>query len=179
MTNAIDLEAYFRRIGFDGPAQPDLNTLLALHARHTAAIPFEAIDPLIGRPARLDLESLQAKLVRGRRGGYCFEHNTLFKAVLEAIGFGVTGLAGRVAWMGAGAPIGPRSHMLLLVDLAEGPYLADVGFGAHLLDAPLRFTPDLGTEDGVGRPIALSARATNSLSPPAMAKAGGGPTCSI
>ena len=143
MTNTIDLEGYFRRVGFDGPARPDLNTLLALHASHAAAIPFEAIDPLIGRPARLDLDSLQAKLVRSRRGGYCFEHNTLFKAVLEAIGFGVTGLAGRVAWMGAGAPLGPRSHMLLLVDLAEGPYLADVGFGAHLLDAPLRFTPDL------------------------------------
>jgi N-hydroxyarylamine O-acetyltransferase len=143
VTNAIDLEGYFRRVGFDGPARPDLGSLSALHARHAAAIPFEAIDPLIGRPARLDLDSLQAKLVRGRRGGYCFEHNTLFKAVLEAIGFRVTGLAGRVAWMGAGAPLGPRSHMLLLVDLAEGPYLADVGFGAHLLDAPLRFVPDL------------------------------------
>jgi N-hydroxyarylamine O-acetyltransferase len=143
VTNAFDLDGYFRRIGFDGQARPDLKTLLALHARHAAAIPFEAIDPLIGRPARLDLDSLQAKLVRGRRGGYCFEHNTLFKAALEAIGFRVTGLAGRVAWMGNGAPLGPRSHMLLLVDLAEGPYLADVGFGAHLLDAPLRFAPDL------------------------------------
>lgn len=143
MTNVFDLEGYFRRVGFDGEAWPDLRTLLALHALHPAAIPFEAIDPLIGRPARLDLDSLQAKLVHGRRGGYCFEHNTLFKAMLEAIGFRVTGLAGRVAWMGNGAPLGPRSHMLLLVDLAEGPYLADVGFGAHLLDAPLRFAPDL------------------------------------
>jgi N-hydroxyarylamine O-acetyltransferase len=143
VTNAFDLEGYFHRIGFDGPARPDLETLLTLHARHPSAIPFEAIDPLIGRPARLDLDSLQAKLVRGRRGGYCFEHNTLFKAALEAIGFRVTGLAGRVAWMGDGAPLGARSHMLLFVDLAEGPYLADVGFGAHLLDAPLRFAPDL------------------------------------
>jgi len=143
VTNAFDLEGYFRRIGFDGSARPDLETLLALHARHAAAIPFEAIDPLIGRPARLDLESLQAKLVRSRRGGYCFEHNTLFKAALEAIGFRVTGLAGRVAWMSNGPPLGARSHMLLLVHLAEVTYLADVGFGAHLLDAPLRFTPDL------------------------------------
>jgi N-hydroxyarylamine O-acetyltransferase len=143
LSDTFDLEAYFRRIGFDGPGRPDLRTLAAIHARHAAAIPFEGIDPLIGRPARLDLASLQAKLVLSRRGGYCFEQNTLFKGALEAIGFEVTVLAGRVAWAGDGAPLGARTHMLLLVDLPEGPYIADVGFGAHLLDAPLRFTPDI------------------------------------
>jgi len=141
LSDAFDLEGYFGRVGFDGTAQPDLETLSALHARHLAAIPFEGIDPLIGRPAKLDIASLQDKMVRRRRGGYCFEQNTLFKTVLEAIGFEVTGLAGRVAWAGDGAPLGARSHMFLIVDLPEGPFLADVGFGAHLLDAPLRFTP--------------------------------------
>jgi len=139
MTDAFDLDAYFRRIGYGGPARPDLATLAALHARQVDAIPFESLDPLMGRPVRLDIASLQAKLVDSRRGGYCFEQNGLFKAALEAIGFTVAGLGGRVRWMSPpDAPLGPRSHMLLQVDLPEGPYLADVGFGGHLLDAPLR-----------------------------------------
>jgi N-hydroxyarylamine O-acetyltransferase len=139
MSGDFDLDAYFARIGFGGPAAPDLATLSALHAAHVAAIPFESLDPLTGRPVQLDLESLQAKMVRGRRGGYCFEQNHLFRGALEAIGFAVTGLGGRVVWMSPpGAPLGPRLHMMLRVELAEGPYLADVGFGAHLLDAPLR-----------------------------------------
>jgi N-hydroxyarylamine O-acetyltransferase len=143
MNDTFDLDGYLRRIGFAGEAWPDLATLAAIHARHVAAIPFEGIDPLLGRPARLDLASLQAKMVLGRRGGYCFEQNTLFKAALEAIGFEVTVLAGRVAWAGDEAPVGARSHMILAVDLPEGRYIADVGFGAHLLDAPLRFLPDI------------------------------------
>jgi N-hydroxyarylamine O-acetyltransferase len=143
VTDIFDLDAYFRRIGFDGPGRPELATLAAIHALHVAAIPFEGIDPLIGRPVRLDLASLQAKLVLSRRGGYCFEQNTLFKGALEAIGFDVTVLAGRLAWSGDGPPTGPRGHMILAVDLPEGPYIADVGFGAHLLDAPLRFMPDI------------------------------------
>ncbi len=143
MSDTFDLGSYLRRIGFDGRAQPDLNTLRAIHALHVAAIPFEAIDPLIGRPADLDIAALQSKMVQRRRGGYCFEQNTLFMAALEAIGFAVTGLAGRVAWSGDGVALGPRSHMFMTVDLADGVWLADVGFGAHLLDAPLRFTPDL------------------------------------
>jgi N-hydroxyarylamine O-acetyltransferase len=138
MPDLFDLDGYLRRIGFEDAARPDLETLSAIHALHVAAIPFEGIDPLIGRPAQLDVASLQAKMVRSRRGGYCFEQNILFKTALEAIGFSVTGLAGRVVWMGDGATPGPRSHMLLRVDLPEGLFLADVGFGAHLLDAPLR-----------------------------------------
>jgi N-hydroxyarylamine O-acetyltransferase len=144
MADDFDLDAYFRRIGHDGPARPDLATLTALHARHVAAIPFESLDPLAGRPVPLDLPSLQAKLVGRRRGGYCFEHNHLFRAALERIGFQVTGLGASVVWMSPpDAPLGPMSHMLLKVELPEGPYLADVGFGAHLLDAPLRLTPDV------------------------------------
>ena len=143
MSETFDLVGYLRRIGFDGRAQPDLKTLRAIHALHVAAIPFEAIDPLIGRPADLDIAALQSKMVQRRRGGYCFEQNTLFRAALEAIGFAVSGLAGRVAWSGDGVALGARSHMFMTVELDDGPWLADVGFGAHLLDAPLRFTPDL------------------------------------
>jgi N-hydroxyarylamine O-acetyltransferase len=135
----FDLDAYFARIGYGGAARPDLETLSALHAAQVAAIPFENLDPLTGRSVRLDLASLQAKLVQGRRGGYCFEQNHLLLGALAALGFQATGLGARVVWMSPpDAPLGARLHMLLKVDLPEGPYLADVGFGAHLLDAPLR-----------------------------------------
>jgi len=140
----FDLDAYFARIGYGGPATPNLETLAAVQAAQVAAIPFENLNPLMGLPVNLDPESLQAKLVKSRRGGYCFELNGLFKAALKAMDFQVTGLAGRVRWMAAAdAPLGGRSHMLLKVDLAEGPYLADAGFGAHLLDAPLKLQADI------------------------------------
>ena len=152
MSDDFDLDAYFARIGYGGPARADLETLSALHAAHVGAIPFESLDPLTGRPVRLDLAHLQAKLVRSRRGGYCFEQNHLFRAVLETIGFAVTGLGGRVVWSApADAPLGPRLHMLLKVDVCGAPYLADVGFGAHLLDAPLRFEPGLEQATPVAR----------------------------
>jgi N-hydroxyarylamine O-acetyltransferase len=139
----LDLRAYFARIGYTGTPSADLSTLQALHALHPAAIAFENLDPLLGRPVPLDLPTLQEKLVTGRRGGYCFEHNTLFKGVLEALGFSVTSLAARVLWMAApGAPPNPRAHMVLKVELPEGVHLADVGFGGLLASAPLRLVYD-------------------------------------
>ena len=88
----------------------------------------------------IDLPSLERKLVAGRRGGYCFEQNGLFLQVLRSIGFVVTPLAARVRWMAPeDAPRAPLSHMLLKVDLAEGPFLADVGFGGQSPTAPLRW----------------------------------------
>jgi N-hydroxyarylamine O-acetyltransferase len=147
MAQDFDIEAYLARIAYDGPRAPDLATLRALHRRHPAAIPFENLDPLLERPVALDIEALQAKLVRARRGGYCFEENALFAAALEALGFAVTRLAARVRWgRPREAPEGPRSHMLLRVDLAEGPYLADVGFGGHLFAAPLALASGIEQE---------------------------------
>jgi N-hydroxyarylamine O-acetyltransferase len=140
----IDLDAYFARIGYDGPRSATLETLAAIQAAHVDAIPFENLNPLLGLPVKLDLESLQAKLVGQQRGGYCFEQNGLFEAVLNALGFAVTPLIARVIWMAPpGRPVGPRSHKLLRVDLDDGPWLADVGFGGHLVAAPLRLEPDV------------------------------------
>lgn len=151
MSNEFRLDAYLARIGFNGAAAPDAATLAALHACHVNAIPFESFDPLLRRPVNLDLASLQAKLIDNRRGGYCFEQNGLFKAALELIGFNVTGLGGRVRWMSPpDSPLGPRTHMLLKVDLPDGPYLADVGFGACLLDTPLRLQPDIEQRTTMG-----------------------------
>jgi N-hydroxyarylamine O-acetyltransferase len=109
--------------------------LADLHLAHATHIPFENIDPLLGITPQLDLDSLQAKLIRSRRGGYCFEQNMLFAAVLERVGFQVTRLAARV-WYRAVRRL-PRTHMLLRIDLAERPWVADVGFGVEGLLQPL------------------------------------------
>lgn len=133
----LDLEAYFRRIGHDGLREPTLRCLEALHLAHATRIPFENLDIQLGLPVRLDLEALQAKLVRGGRGGYCFEHNTLFAAVLGRLGFRVDTLEARVR-LGS-TEVRPRTHMALRVRLAEGDWLADVGFGGEGLLLPVPF----------------------------------------
>jgi len=139
----VDLDAYFARIGYTGPAEPTLETLRALQALHPAAIPFENIDVLLGQGIDLDPLHIDSKLVRSQRGGYCFEQNNLFERVLTAIGFTVEGLMGRVVWMAPpDAPVPPRTHRALKVILDGEAWLADVGFGGAVLTAPLRWTMD-------------------------------------
>ena len=151
MTSAIDLDAYFERISYGGVRTPTLETLRAIHLRHPQAIPFENLNPLLGRPVHLDAQSLQQKLLFDGRGGYCFEQNLLLSHALKGLGFQVTELAARVLWNPPGKNVGsvdevaavkPRSHMLLLVDLEGGPHIADVGFGGLTLTGPLRLQPD-------------------------------------
>ena len=139
---AIDLDLYFERIGYAGARAPTLEVLTALHRAHPAVIPFECLDPPLGRPVKIDTASLEAKLLRGGRGGYCFENNGVFWRVLQALGFEVTPLSARVRWMAPeDAPLGPLSHMILRVQTQEGPVLCDVGFGGQSPTAPLRFEP--------------------------------------
>ncbi|ESY83883.1 acetyltransferase [Mesorhizobium sp. LNHC221B00] len=137
----FDLDAYFARIGYAGSRDASLDTLKALHFLQPQAIPFENIDPFLGRPVRLDLAALQDKIVAGGRGGYCFEHNLLFMHALKALGFEVGGLAARVLWGQAEDAITARSHMLLRVELDGRTYIADVGFGGLTLTAPLLLEP--------------------------------------
>lgn len=92
-------------------------------ARHTEAIPFENLNPLLRWPVHLDPASLEEKMVRGGRGGYCFEPNLLLKNVLNALGYRVTGLAARVLWNAPEGAITPRGHMLPRVDKGEPPFL--------------------------------------------------------
>jgi N-hydroxyarylamine O-acetyltransferase len=101
-------------------------------------IPFENLDILLGRPIHLDILSLQAKLVGGRRGGYCHEQNMFFASVLEALSFWVTRLAARV--LAAAVQLRPRTHMLLWVDIGEASWVADVGFGGEGLLEPIPLT---------------------------------------
>jgi N-hydroxyarylamine O-acetyltransferase len=138
----IDLDAYFRRIGFAGGAAPDHHTLDAIHRLHPQAIAFENLDPLLNVPVRLDAASLESKLVRSARGGYCYEQNLLLMYVLKALGFGVRGLSARVLWGGVEGAITARAHMLLCVDLEGKRYIADVGFGGTTLTAPLSLNFD-------------------------------------
>lgn len=138
MQDRFDLAAYFKRIGYDGPAAPRLETLCAIHRLHPQAIAFENLNPLLRRPVQLDSRSLQQKLVEQRRGGYCYEHNLLLQHALERIGFKVAGLAARVLWNHPEDAIRPRTHMLLQVDIEDEIWIADVGFGGLTLTAPLR-----------------------------------------
>src|SRR5262245_8846095 len=131
----LDLDAYFRRIRYTGDRAPTLAVLENIHFAHTLHIPFENLDILLGRPIRIDLGSIQAKLVRGGRGGYCFEQNTLLAAVLEELGFRVTRLAARVCVNTT--RVLPRSHKLLEVEVNGEPWLADVGFGSAGLLRPI------------------------------------------
>ena len=133
--SALDLDAYLERIAYAGSLAPSRSTLDALHLAHATHIPFENLDILLGRPIRLDLASLQAKLVTGRRGGYCFEQNRLFAAALEALGFAVTPLAARVRF--GALLVRPRTHMTLQVEVDGSRMLADVGFGVHGLLLPV------------------------------------------
>ncbi|MGV7219248.1 arylamine N-acetyltransferase family protein [Bradyrhizobium sp. UFLA05-112] len=151
MSHEFHLDNYLARIGHPGAVKPDLATLRALHRAHVNAIPFEGLNPLLRWPVLLDLPTVQAKLVDSRRGGYCFEQNALFKAALEHIGFSVTGLCARVRWMAApDSPLGPKVHMLLKVDLPEGPYIADVGFGVCVMDSPLQFQTQIEQRTAMG-----------------------------
>jgi N-hydroxyarylamine O-acetyltransferase len=136
----LDLDAYLERIGYSGPHTPTLPTLRALQALHPLSIPFENLDTLAGRPVRLDLDSLERKLVRGRRGGYCFEQNLLFKHALGALQFETTALAARVVWERP-EELRARTHMVLLVTLGERRFVCDVGFGGLTPTAPIELTP--------------------------------------
>jgi N-hydroxyarylamine O-acetyltransferase len=164
--DTFNVDAWLHRIGHRGPRDPGLPALRALIAAHTATIPFENIDVLLGRPPRLDLESLQRKMITARRGGYCFELNSLLQAGLTALGFQVTGLIARVIRGMEADAHGAAAHMMLRVDLPEGPFLADAGFGNGTPTAPLALRPGVEQQTphetmrlwSVGDELALQAK---------------------
>lgn len=151
MSQKVNLNAYFERIGFAGSIAPTLATLELLHGLHPAAIPFEDLDPVMGRKVRLDQASLENKLLHNGRGGYCFEQNTLFMNILRDLDYTVRAYGARVLW---GHPEGAErmiSHMVLVVDIAGASYLCDVGFGTFTLMAPLKLRAD--SEQSVGQDV--------------------------
>lgn len=138
MAQPFDLDAYLARIGYAGPRTHSYATLAGILGAHIARIPFESFDVLLGRPIRLDPESLQAKMVAARRGGYCFEHASLMYAALTALGFAPVRHASRVLVFEARHEAG-RQHMFLTVEVEGATYVVDPGFGpfASALPVPL------------------------------------------
>ena len=118
VTGAADVAAYFGRIGYQGPAQPTVETVYDLVAAHNRSIPFENLDPLLGIPVAdlSDCGALPDKLVHRRRGGYCYEHNGLMGYVLDGVGlWRRTAFAGRVVWMNPDGPLPAQTHQVLSV----------------------------------------------------------------
>lgn len=138
----VDLDAYFRRTGYAGDRAPTLANLHALCAAHVQTIPFENLDVLLGRRIDLAPEAVDQKLIHDRRGGYCFEQNTLFLRVLEAMGYAVRPLSARVR-VGRPRDYTPaRTHVFLRVELDGESWLADVGVGGLSPTCALRFFAD-------------------------------------
>jgi len=133
-----ELQAYLHRTGHSQAVDPSLASLQSLHLSHATHIPFENLDILLNRPIRIDIASLVRKLIEAKRGGYCYEQNLLFAAVLRKLGFAFTPLAARVRYRTHA--VLARTHMLLLVHFGDGDWIADVGFGGEglLLPIPLR-----------------------------------------
>ncbi len=142
----MDLDRYLERIGVQGPVEPDLATLRRLHRQHLLRVPFENLDIHRGRPLALDPPALFDKIVRRRRGGFCYELNGLFAWLLREVGFHVSLLNGRML-AEDGRPGPDFDHMALLVEL-EQRWLADVGFGDNFLEPVSLDSGSPHVEDG-------------------------------
>ena len=153
MDMAQRLDAYLTRIGLDRRPQPDAAGLMQVQAAHRQAIPFENLDIPLGRGIDCSADSVFAKLVSGRRGGFCFEHNRLLADMLTALGFTNRLLLARVL-LGNPPQLTPRTHCLVLVEVDGEPWIADAGFGGSYAP-PMRLgdgeedywlTEEMGTE---------------------------------
>ncbi|MBV7490602.1 arylamine N-acetyltransferase [Pseudomonas sp. PDM30] len=132
-----DRDLYLQRLGFDAPPAPTLETLRQLQLRHTGVFPFENLTTLSGEPVLIDLPSIEQKVLHDGRGGYCYELNNLFLALLQELGFDARAISGRVVM---GQPEGSwtaRTHRLSLVIIDDVRYITDVGFGGMVPTAPL------------------------------------------
>lgn len=158
----MDISAYFDRIRYTGPVAPGPRSLCALHRHHMMTVPFENLDIGLGREIVLDAERFVDKIVKHRRGGFCYELNGAFATLLTTLGFRVKLLSARVADRD-GVPSREFDHLALYVEagaaraLLAGPghhpatdsWLADVGFGDNFLE-PLRFVDGFEQQDPAG-----------------------------
>lgn len=138
----MKLDRYFNRIGYTGPRDASLTTLQAIAALHPLAIAFENLAVTSGGVPDITLDAIAAKLLDGGRGGYCYEHNTLLQTVLMELGFHVTAHLARVRYQLPADYVMERGHMVLRVDLPEGRYIVDTGFGGLTLTAPVALRLD-------------------------------------
>jgi N-hydroxyarylamine O-acetyltransferase len=146
--STLDIPAYLARIAYSGQTEPSAATLRAIHRAHLFAVPFENLDIALGRKIVTDEATILKKIVGLRRGGFCYELNGAFAALLRALGFNVSLLSARAARPNASE--GPEfDHLTLRVDLEEA-WLADVGFGESFLE-PLRLEPVIEQSDPAGK----------------------------
>ena len=123
----MDVTAYLDRINYRGSLVPSAATLRDLQVAQLLAVPFENLSIHSNEPIILEDDALFEKVVKRKRGGFCYELNGLFAALLRELGFKVEMLNAQVA--NSEGVFGPDfDHMSLLVTLEER-WLADVGFG--------------------------------------------------
>lgn len=145
MRELMEIEAYLGRIGYQGPCESTAETLRQLHRKHMLTVPFENLDISLGTPITLSLPLFYEKIVRRRRGGFCYELNGLFGWLLEEIGFPVEMVSARVY---DHARPGPEfDHLLLLVPM-ESTFIVDVGFGDSFLEPLLLGSSEESVQHG-------------------------------
>ncbi|CRM91651.1 Arylamine N-acetyltransferase [Pseudomonas sp. 22 E 5] len=128
---------YLQRLGYDSPPAPTLQTLQDLQLRHVCTFAFENLSSLMRLPVPIDLPSVEQKVLLEGRGGYCYELNQMFLALLQELGFDARGITGRVVMGGAPDARTARTHRLSLVTLDGVRYITDVGFGGMVPSSPL------------------------------------------
>ena len=131
-----------KRLGYDSPPPPTLQTLHDLQLRHVCAFAFENLSTLMNAPVPIDLPSVEHKVLPQGRGGYCYELNQLFLALLQELGFEARGITGRVVSGGPADAHTGRTHRLSLVTLEGVRYITDVGFGGMVPSSRLQLDTD-------------------------------------
>lgn len=130
----FDLETYFRRIGYEGDARPNITTVSALMRRQLFTVPFENLDVQAGKIVSMVPEEIAEKILRQDRGGYCYEVNGLFAIALDALGISYRFVAARPMFYPARRP---RTHMAIIANIDGGQWLCDLGFGSYGIRAPM------------------------------------------
>lgn len=141
---------YLSRIGLENTPPPTLDGLHFLQDHHMRHVPFENLDVLLGRPLILTTDALFEKIVSRKRGGYCFELNTLYAALLSELGFEPVPMLARV-WLRDPAETPPRTHLVNRVSLDGEDWITDVGFGGRAARMPLKIEDGYEVDDGDGR----------------------------
>ena len=137
LADNFSLQDYLARIGFAGEAKADSQTLTNMMARQLYSVPFENLDVQAGKIVSLVPEHIVEKIIRRKRGGYCYEVNGLFAMALQALGINYTFVAARPMFY---AVRRPKTHMAILAELDGEKWLCDLGFGSYGLRQPFKIT---------------------------------------
>ena len=141
---------YLSRIGLTTLPSPTADGLRRLQDHHMRHVPFENLDVLLGRPLDLTAAALFNKIVSRNRGGYCFELNTLYAALLSEVGFNPVPMLARV-WLRDPVETPTRSHLVNRVIIEGEDWISDVGFGGRAARVPLKIEDGYEVDDGDGR----------------------------